>query len=108
MKYISDQTEFLPPMSSLKAFFDVTDRVKESTQNVFAQICYFCAKRAKKIVAPPKQMLLSFSIVRFLTNYDVTNRKQLDRPNILHCTKMNFLRADQVNGDYLSPCKQSE
>ena len=28
-----------------------------------------------KIVAPPKEML-SFSIVQFLTNYDVTNRKQ--------------------------------
>ena len=27
-------------------------------------------------VAPPKEMLLSFSIVQFLTNYDITNRKQ--------------------------------
>ena len=46
----------------------------------------FCAKRdvilgkerkeRVKFVAPPKEMLLSFSIVWFLTNYDVTNRKQ--------------------------------
>ena len=28
-----------------------------------------------KFVAPPKEMLLSFSIVWFLTNYDVINRK---------------------------------
>ena len=29
-----------------------------------------------KFGAPPKEMLVSFSIVLFLTNYDVTNRKQ--------------------------------
>ena len=29
-----------------------------------------------KFVAPPKEMLLAFLIVQFLTNYDVTNRKQ--------------------------------
>ena len=29
-----------------------------------------------KLVVPHKEMLLSFSIVRVLTNYDVTNRKQ--------------------------------
>ena len=66
MKYIKDQTEFLPPMSSLQAFFDVTDRVKESTQNVFAQRCYFCAKRANKIIALPKQMLLSLDLDKSL------------------------------------------
>ena len=33
---------------------------------VFAQKCYFCAKRASKIVVPPNIMLLSFSIVGFL------------------------------------------
>ena len=40
---------------------------KGSTQNVFAHRFYFCAKRASKIVVPPKEMLLSFSIVWFLT-----------------------------------------
>ena len=31
---------------------------------------------ANSSVALPKEMLLSFLIVQFLTNYDVTNRKQ--------------------------------
>ena len=35
----------------------------------------------------------------FLTNYDVICRKLL---NILHCTKMNKLRKENSNGDYLS------
>ena len=48
---------------------------KGSTQNVFAQRYYFCAKRVSKIVVLPKEMLFSFSTVHFLTNYDVTNRK---------------------------------
>ena len=45
-------------------------------------LCYFVHSLRKerrervKCVAPPKEMLLSFSIVRFLTNYDITNRKQ--------------------------------
>ena len=34
-----------------------------------------CAKRASKMIVPPKIMLLSFSIGTFLPNYDVTNRK---------------------------------
>ena len=47
----------------------------------------FCAKRnfisrkerkeQEKLVALPKEMLLSFWIVQFLTNYEVTNRKQV-------------------------------
>ena len=36
----------------------------------------FCGKRASKMIVPPKEMLLSFSIGTFLTNYDVTIRKQ--------------------------------
>ena len=48
---------------------------------VFAQRCHFCAKRAIKIVVPPKEMLLLFSSVRFQTN---------------------FLRANQVNGEYFT------
>ena len=35
----------------------------------------FFRKRASKIVVLPKEMLLSFSIVWFLANFDVTNRK---------------------------------
>ena len=35
----------------------------------------FWAKRARKIIVPPKEMLLSFSIGPILTNYDVTCRK---------------------------------
>ena len=44
--------------------------------------CYFVHSLLKerrervKFVASPKEMLLSFSILQFLTNYDVTNRKQ--------------------------------
>ena len=33
------------------------------------------AKSVSKVIAPPREMLLSFSIGTFLTNYDVTNRK---------------------------------
>ena len=33
-----------------------------------------CVKRASKMIVPPKEMLLSFSIGTFLTNYDVTIR----------------------------------
>ena len=36
---------------------------------------FFCAKRASKIIVPPKEMLFSFSTGTFLTNNDVTNRK---------------------------------
>ena len=44
------------------SLFDVTDRVKGSTQNVFAQKCFSCAKSASKVIAPPREMLLSFAI----------------------------------------------
>ena len=44
------------------------------------------------IIVPPKEMLLSFSIGTFLTNYDIKNRT-LDGPNVLHYTKTNNLRA---------------
>ena len=43
--------------------------------DVFSQSYFFCTKRASKIIVPPKEMLLSFSIGTFLSNYDVTNRK---------------------------------
>ena len=39
---------------------------------------YICAKRAGKMIVPPKEMLLSFSIGTFLTYYDVTCRKLLN------------------------------
>ena len=35
----------------------------------------FCAKRVSKIIVLPEEMLLSFSIRTFLSNYDVTFRK---------------------------------
>ena len=80
MEYITDQTKFLsPPLPhpiyhfyslaylflQLRNFFDVTDHAKGSTQTVFSQRCYFCARRVSKIVVPPKEMLPSFSILRF-------------------------------------------
>ena len=46
----------------LWSFFKVTDWVRGLTQNV--SLC--------KITVPSKEMLLSFSLVTFLTNYDVT------------------------------------
>ena len=49
----------------MTSFFDVTDSVNGLTQNVFPQRWYFCTKRMSKIVVPAKEMLLSFSIVRF-------------------------------------------
>ena len=59
MEYNSNQAKFLPHHSPV------------FPQNViFAQR----EKIASKICCPPKEMLLSFSIVPFLTNYDVTNR----------------------------------
>ena len=35
-----------------------------------------CRKRASEMIVPSKEMLLSFSIGTFLTNYDITIRKQ--------------------------------
>ena len=52
---------------------------KDRLKMYLPQNCFLCAKRKRgvvKFVAPPKEMLLSFSFVQFLTNYDVTNRKQ--------------------------------
>ena len=45
-----------------------------SDQGMFAQK-YFCAKRVSKIIAPPIEIVLLFSIGTFLTNYDITDRK---------------------------------
>ena len=42
-----------------------------NTFNLWPKI-KFCAKRASKIIVPPKEMLLSFSIGTFLTTNDVT------------------------------------
>ena len=44
--------------------------------NFFPHKNMVCGKRASKMIAPPKEMLLSFSIGTFLTNSDVTIRKQ--------------------------------
>ena len=59
---------------------------------------YLYAKRASKIKVLPKEMLLSFSIGTFFTNFDITNREL--HSNILHCTKANKMREKYSNGDY--------
>ena len=51
----------------------MTDWVGRSTQNV--SLLKDVLKRVSKIIVPPKEMLLSFSIGTFLTKYDVINRK---------------------------------
>ena len=53
---------------------------------------YLCTKRASKIIVPPKEMLLSFSIGTFLTSSDVTYKKLQ-----LHCTKINKMREKYSN-----------
>ena len=80
MEYISDQSKFLPPpphpifynideYEQLKlAASKLAEREKNFKEHVFAQRCYFCAKRVSKIVVLSKKMLLSFSVVRFLTS----------------------------------------
>ena len=45
-------------------------------------------------------MLLSFSCVQFLTNYDVSKKKATYRPNHFVCTKIIFLSGNQVTQDY--------
>ena len=72
-------------------YFNVTELVERSTQNVGWG--KFCAKRASKIVVPPKEMLLSFACVRFLTNCDVRERKQHINLTILCVLKTNFWTA---------------
>ena len=52
---------------------------KDQLKMYLPQNFYLCAKRKGervKFVAPPKEMLHSFSFVQFLTNYDDTNRKK--------------------------------
>ena len=53
---------------------------------------HLCTKRASKIIVLPKEMLLSFSIGTFLTNYQVQPNTTEPTQNILHCTKMNKMR----------------
>ena len=70
----------------------------------------FCAKRdvilrkerreRVKFVAPPKEMQLSFSNVQFLTNYDVTNRKQQMDLTYSVVWKGHKESQNYVNGDY--------
>ena len=55
----------------------MTDCVGGSTQNVFfPKNIKVCAKSVSKIIAPPKEMLLSFLIGTFKTNYDVIRIKR--------------------------------
>ena len=56
---------------------------------------YVCSKRTSKIIVPPKEMLISFSIGTFLNIYDVTDRK----PKYIYM-KMNKTRDKLTNGDY--------
>ena len=44
--------------------------------DVFAKKTFFAQRERWKFVALPKEMLLSISIVQFLTNYDIIDRKQ--------------------------------
>ena len=55
--------------SLYKTHFILLNRLKMYLPNDF------CAKRASEVIVELKEMLLSFSIGTFLTNYDVTNRK---------------------------------
>ena len=43
---------------------------------IFSPTKMVSAMRVCKFKAPPKEMLLSFFIGTFLTNYDITNKKQ--------------------------------
>ena len=52
-------------------------------------------------VAPPKEMLLLFYVVQFLTNYDVTNRKHYIELIYSIVRKGNKGTANYVKGDYL-------
>ena len=70
---------------------------KGSTQNVVAPNYVTVHKEEReqvKFVAPPKEILLSFLCVQFLTNYDVRKRKQnigLTKTNVVSCElKTNF------------------
>ena len=53
-----------------------------------------------KFVAPPKEMLLSFLIVQFLTNYDIINRNQY--MNLVYSSVWKGHKGSQnwVNRDY--------
>ena len=66
--------------------------VKDRLKMYWPQIMLLCAKRKRervKFVAPPKEMLLSFSCVRQLTNYDV-RKKQLIGLTISCVQKQHF------------------
>ena len=58
------------------AFYD-----SNALLHYLCQKMYFCAKRASKIIDPPKEILLSFSIGTFLTNYDITCKKATNVAN---------------------------
>ena len=77
---------------------------KDRLKMYLPQNCFLCAKRKRgvvKFVAPPKEMLLSFSFVQFLTNYDVTNRKQ--QMELLNSFLQKWHKESQsyYNRDYL-------
>ena len=63
----------------LEGFLIWLSIVKDRLKMYWPQIRLPCAKRKRKwvkFVTPPKEMLLLFSCVRFLTNYDLRKRKQ--------------------------------
>ena len=62
-----------------------------------------CEKRPSKMKALPKEMLLSFSIGTFLTNYDVTIRKQEKGLIYSIVRKTTFWEQKLVNGYYYWP-----
>ena len=101
MEYISDQARFLPYPSPTHI---------SSAQTVLLCICpnFFLRKERReqiKFVVPPKEMLLSFSIVRFLTNNDVTNRKLKNKLIYSIVQKGHKQRPNQVNRDYFTVFK---
>ena len=85
----------------LYAFLYNVDCAEGSTQNDFFPTKMVSATRVCKFKAPPKEMSLSFSIGAFLTNYDVTNRKQQKALIYSIGGKTTFLRAETSQGRLL-------
>ena len=54
------------------------------------------------MIVMPKEMLLSFSIGTFLSNYDITIRKQQKGLIYSIVQKSTFWEQKQVNGNYLN------
>ena len=71
MEFISDQAKYFPLPAKFPHF-----------------------KRSNCFIVPPKEMLLSFSIGTFLTNYDITDRKLYYTLFYSIVQKQTYLRAE--------------